>query len=93
MVDIAGRKDLRKAYLKEADLRGTDFQGANLEKTNIIEADLSEADLEALTSKEQIFLKLIKEAHLEEVYSLSPDRLSKVKTLYDTKLNEKFLRQ
>jgi len=56
-----------------------DLRGADLQGYDFQEADLIEANLES--------------AFLGEAYGLSLDQLSKVKTLYDTKLDEKLLIQ
>ena len=63
--------------LREADLIGTNFEGANLFKATFIKANLGEANF--------------REANLEGAYGLSIDQLSKVKTLYNAKLDEELL--
>jgi uncharacterized protein YjbI with pentapeptide repeats len=65
--------------LGEINLFRANLKRINLEKTNLSETNLEEANFEA--------------AFLGEAYGLSLDQLSKVKTLYDTKLDEKLLIQ
>ena len=70
---------LVKANLKKANLGGTNlkkaiFKEANLEMANLENADLEGADLEG--------------ANLEETYNLTIEQLSKVKTLYNAKLDK-----
>jgi uncharacterized protein YjbI with pentapeptide repeats len=66
--------------LQGADLRNANFEkailrGANLNEANLQDTNLCGADLQ--------------EATLEGAYHLSFDQLSKVKTLFDAKLDEK----
>jgi uncharacterized protein YjbI with pentapeptide repeats len=62
-----------------ANLKRSNLERVNLEKTNPTGANLIEANLEG--------------ANLKGVLNLSIDQLSKVRTLYNTKLDEKFLIQ
>ncbi len=84
MADIAGRKSLRGA-----NLQGADLKEADLEKGNLIEANLRKANLEGANLEGTNF----EAAFLGETYGLSPDQLSKVKTLYNAKLDEKLFMQ
>jgi len=73
---------LAMANLKGAHLNGTNLKGANLQWSNLEKADLEEANLE--------------ETNLIETENLTIEQLSKVKTLYKTKLDpelEKPLRE
>ena len=60
-----------------ANLRGANLQGANLEGSDFEGVDLKGTDL--------------KGANLEGARNLSFDQLSRVKTLYDTKLDKELL--
>ena len=71
------RANLVESQLREADLIGTNFEGANLFKATFIKANLGEANFRG--------------ANLEGAYGLSIDQLSKVKTLYNAKLDEELL--
>ena len=75
---------LEKANLKGANLQGANLEGANLRKANLHGANLDDANLE-----EAIF----EEANLKGALNLSIHQLSKVRTLYNTKLDEEFLIQ
>ena len=59
------------------DLRGAHLVGAHFEGANLENANLEGTNLE--------------KANLEETYGLSIDQLSKVKTLYNAKLDEELL--
>ena len=65
--------------LERANLQGANLQGANLEEANLQEANLEEANFEG--------------AHLTGTLNLSIDQLSKVRALYNVKLDEEFLIQ
>ena len=60
-----------------SDLEEANLKAANLEKPNLEKASLEGANLEG--------------ANLEGARNLSFDQLSRVKTLYDTKLDEELL--
>jgi len=74
--------DFKKANLEEADLEGTDLVGANLEGANLEGANLKKANLKGAD---------FEGANLKGVNELTIDQLSKVKTLYNTKLDDKLL--
>ena len=81
--------NLEGANLEEANLGGTNLRETNLKWTklkgiNLKEANLQEANLEGANFEATL---------LEWAYGLSLDQLSKVKTLYDTKWDEKLLIQ
>ena len=61
-----------------------DLRGASLERAN-----LKKLTLKGLTFKELTFKELTLKGDLKRAQHLSLDQLSKVKTLHDTKLNEK----
>ena len=73
-MDNSERKNLQEAELQGADLKGVNLKGANLQGANLIGTNLQGANL--------------KEANLEGVQNLSFYQLSRVKTLYTTKLDE-----
>jgi len=91
--------DFEKANLEEADLEGTDFVGANLEGADLAGANLVKANLEE-TNLKRANLKGanlkganlkgadFEGANLKEVDELTIDQLSKVKTLYNAKLDD-----
>ena len=62
---------------KKKNLKGVDLMEVNLEGANLQGANLSEADLSG--------------ADLKQAKNLTIDQLSKVKTLYDAKLDEQYL--
>jgi len=70
------------AHLEEANLFGAHLEGANLLGAHLDGADLFGAHLEGAD---------IKWAHLKGALGLSIDQLSKVKTLYNAKLDEELL--
>jgi hypothetical protein len=82
------RADFREAYLREADLRRARVRGANLAKTylggaNLAKADLTEADFEEAKLRRANFRR----ANLTRARGLTLDQISKVKTLYQAKLD------
>jgi len=78
---------LEGANLKEAHLEEADLREAHLEKAILIGAHLEEADLSG-AHLEEVDLS---EAYLERAKNLTIDQLSKVKTLYEAKLDDKLL--
>ena len=94
--------DFKKANLEEADLEGTDFVGANLEEAdlegaNLVKANLEEANLKRANLRSANFKGAnlkgadFEGANLKEVKELTIDQLSKVKTLYNAKLDDELL--
>lgn len=89
--------DFTKANLDEADLTGAKFviakligttlKGADLREADLTGADLRDADLEDADLGDAYFLG----ADLRGAKNLTIDQLSQVKTLYNAKLDEKFL--
>lgn len=76
--------NLKGASLSEANLQRTFLRRANLERTNLKEADLEEADLNN-TNFEGAYLE---GANLKGAKNLTIDQLSKVKTLFNAKLDK-----
>ena len=76
--------NLQWVYLKGVNLKEADLQEANLKDAYLKDAYLEKANLKKAN---------LEAAFLGEAYGLSLDQLSKVKTLYDTKLDEKLLIQ
>lgn len=66
--------NLKKANLKGTNLKRAVFKEANLEMANLEHADIEGANFEG--------------ANLRETYNLTIEQLSKVKTLYNAKLDE-----
>ena len=96
--------DFKKANLEEADLKGTnlvrtnfegtDLEGANLEGANLEEANLKKANLKRANLKRANLKGVDFEgANLKGVKELTIDQLSKVKTLFNTKLDDILLTQ
>jgi uncharacterized protein YjbI with pentapeptide repeats len=91
------RTDLEGADLKKANLKGANLQWAYLKKVNLEGANLQEANLKETYFKEAHFEKAnfsganLEKADLRGAYNLSFDQLSKVKTLYDAKLDKEIL--
>jgi len=88
------RADFREAYLREADLRRAKLRGANLAKTylggaNLAQADLSEANFEEAKLRRATFRR----ANLTRARGLTLGQISKVKTLYQAKLDPKLMEQ
>jgi uncharacterized protein YjbI with pentapeptide repeats len=73
-MDIQERKDLQGANLRGANLQGADLIEANLQGANLQRADLKGSNLQG--------------SNLYKAKNLSFDQLSKVKNLYDAKLDE-----
>ncbi len=96
------RANLIEADLERANLEGTDFRGANLEGADLVGANLVGANLEEANLKRANLRSVnLKEANLKGAdleganlkgaNELTIDQLSKVKTLYNAKLDEKLL--
>ena len=85
--DNSEKADLKGTNLLEANLEGANFEEANLEKAHLEEAKLKGAKLEG-ANLQGVDLK---GANLKEALNLLIDQLSKVKTLYNAKLDEKIL--
>jgi uncharacterized protein YjbI with pentapeptide repeats len=68
-------------------LRGPTLEKANLVEANLLEVNLREANLESANLE----WANLKGADLEGTRNLSFDQLSRVKTLYDTKLDKELL--
>ena len=79
--------NLSEANLPWADLIGVDLIGANLEGTDLIGANLEGANLEGADLSGANFYW----ANLSEAKNLTIDQLSKVKTLYNAKLDKELL--
>ncbi len=79
--------DFKKANLEGADLEGANLVKANLEETNLKKANLRSANLKGANLKGADF----EGANLKEVDELTIDQLSKVKTLYNAKLDDELL--
>lgn len=88
---------LEKAEFWGANLKGAEFWGANLKGTLLREANLEGANLmEANLEGAILMYATLKGANLEGARNLTIDQLSKVKTLYNAKLDpelEKPLRE
>lgn len=94
---ILTEANLEGAHLYEAHLEGANLDKANLKKANLrkanlegavlIEAYLEEADLDKTNLEGVVFIK----ANLKGAKFLTIDQLSKVKTLYDAKIDEELL--
>src|SRR5271157_6540226 len=78
MIDL-GEINHYGANLKRFNLERANLRGANLQGANLEGANLQGANLEG--------------ANLRGAFNLSIDQLSKVRTLYNVKLDEKFLIQ
>ena len=65
-------------------MRGPTLEKANLVEANLLEVNLREANLESANLE----WANLKGADLEGTRNLSFDQLSRVKTLYDTKLDK-----
>ena len=82
------------ANLREANLQGANFEGANLERSLLERANFCMADLEGSSFDGAILDGAnLKGANLRGAFNLSIDQLSKVRTLYNVKLDEEFLIQ
>ena len=75
------------ANLKEANLEGTNLRKANLKGADLTEANLKGANLERADLK----WANLEGTYLGETYGLSIDQLSKVKTLYNAKIDDELL--
>ena len=78
---------LIEAHLNGAELRGVNLQAANLGGANLEDADLQEANLKGASFKEANPTR----TDLTKAEHLTLNQLSKAKTLYETKLDEKLL--
>jgi hypothetical protein len=91
------KANLGGAYLREANLGEVKLEGANLEKANLEMANLEMANLEeaylggAKLGRANLERVNFERANLEGVCGLSINQLSKAKTLYNAKLDEKLL--
>jgi uncharacterized protein YjbI with pentapeptide repeats len=89
--------NLKGAYLKEAKLQNADLENANLQIANLKEANLKEANLQdvdlqrANLTGADLTRANLRGANLKEAKNLTVDQLSKVKTLYNAKLDEELL--
>ena len=81
--------DLNWTMLAGANLMGTKLEKANLEGANLRKANLRGRDLEGANLEEAIF----EGANLKGALDPRIDKLSKVRTLYNAKLDEEFLIQ
>lgn len=87
------RANLEGTDLREANLEGTDLVGANLVGANLEEANLKRANLRSVNLKEANLKGAdLEGANLKGANELTIDQLSKVKTLYNAKLDEKLLK-
>jgi uncharacterized protein YjbI with pentapeptide repeats len=78
---------LEKAILVEANL-----ERANLEKAILIEANLARANLiKAILTEANLQEAVFRWSNLYKAKNVSLDQLSKVKTLFDAKLDEELL--
>ena len=78
---------LIEVHLNVAELKRANLQAANLGGANLEDADLQEANLKGASFKEANLAR----TDLTRAEHLSLNQFSKVKTLYETKLDEKFL--
>jgi len=89
--------NLSGANLSDANLSWANLSDANLSWANLSEANLSWANLSwanlswAYLEGANLEGANLKEANLKEAKNLTIDQLSKAKTLYNAKLNEKLL--
>ena len=81
--------NLKRINLERANLTGANLQGANLFMANLRGANLQGANLEGANLQGAN----LEGANLRGAFNLSIDQLSKVRTLYNVKLDEKFLIQ
>jgi hypothetical protein len=88
-MDIPEKKDLRGAKLIGANFQGADFEQADLRGANFQGADLEMAHLK-LTKLEQANFQ---GANLKRAHHLTIDQPSKLKTLYDRKLDDELLKK
>lgn len=79
--------NLEEAFLLDVNLEGADIQNAILKQTFLMNANLSKTNL----SGANLFNTYLQGADLRGAHGLSLDQLSKAKTLYDAKLDEKLL--
>lgn len=80
--------DLGKAFLLGADLERAHIQGADLQEANLRNANLQEADLTNANLQEADLTDAnLQEADLRGAQNISIDQLSKVESLYNTKID------
>lgn len=83
----------RRKHLKGANLIGAKLQGAECHKANLIKTSHEGADLhKANFLKADLQKANPKRANLTGIHHLSIEQLSKVKTLYEAKLDEEIPR-
>ena len=88
------RINLEKTNLGEINLFRANLKRINLEKTNLTETNLEEADLNwAILAGANLMGTKLEKANLKGALNLSIDQLSKVRTLYNAKLDEEFIIQ
>ena len=76
--------NLQRAILVGANLRGANLEGANLEGANLQTVNLWRANLDGAN---------LEGANLWGVHGLTIEQLSKVKSLYDAKLDPVLMQQ
>jgi len=79
--------DLQNTYLQKAVLAGADLTETKLDGAVLAGADLTETKLDGASFRRAD----LKGANLEGAINLTIDQLSKVKTLYDVKLDKELL--
>ncbi len=79
-----GGANLAHAFLSSANLQGAHLEGANLIHADLRRANLQEAELRGAN---------LQEADLQDVKNLTIEQLSKVKTLYQAKLDDELMQQ
>ncbi len=86
--------DLTKAKLKRADLTYADLSSAHLSAANLEGANLQEANLgNANLQKANLVAANLQKTNLVGALNLTIEQLSKVKTLYQAKLDDELLQQ
>ena len=86
--------NLFMANLRGANLQGANFEGANLERALLEIANFFMANLEESSFGGAILDETnLEGANLTGAFNLSIDQLSKVRTLYNAKIDEKLLIQ
>ncbi len=88
------KAQLLEANLQEASLYGANLQRADLNQANLQEASLSEANLQKANLRRANLQKAdLKEANLQGAENITVEQLSKVKTLYEAKLDSELMEQ